>query len=555
MNGLVRAAILIIAGVGMALSIAWPWGGAASGSLQLLAMGVLAYRLIGQKALWKLFADTWIFSTAWLVASIWWLFIAMHTFGGMHTVLSALAVLALATAMALYYALALMLLNYFVNPSHRAWRFALGFAALWTLAECARGTWFTGFPWAAVGYAHVDSLLAAYAPWIGVYGISGLAAFLAAWGAMGLHTIIHEGPIEHMPRPNQQNQKSQQYQQNRQAIFLKPFNSNLKLPSYCLPLLAGILLLPVLHFLEWAPSFTSSSGKISVALLQGNVAQSEKFDPNVGVRQALHWYKKELLASQADLVVTPETAIPLLPEYLPSNYLVEIHQHYSSSSERMALIGIPIRDTVAPQVHTYSNALIGLGRGASFDQTTIYRYNKQHLVPFGEFIPPFFKWFMALINIPLADFSSGAAVSKSFSLKGQIVAPNICYEDLFGEELARGFTDLQHQPSILVNASNIAWFGHTVAIDQHLNISRLRSMELERPMLRATNTGATAAINHKGQVLTALAPYTQGVLNATVEGRQGITPYAYWTGILGLAPLVLACIGILLMLIFTRNNQ
>jgi apolipoprotein N-acyltransferase len=550
MNGLVRALILMIAGVGMALSIAWPWGGASSGSLQLLAMGVLAYGLIGQQAVRKLFTTTWLFSTAWLVASIWWLFIAMHTFGSMHPILSALAVLALSAAMALFYAIALLLLAYCVKPNHHAWRFALGFAALWTLAEWARGTWFTGFPWGAVGYAHVDSLLAAYAPWIGVYGMGGLAAFLAAWGAMGVHALIRHGCIENTPHPKQQSQ------QNRGAIFLKPFNLNLKLPSYCLPLLAGLLLLPVLHFLEWAPTFTSSSGKISVALLQGNVAQSEKFDPNVGVRQALHWYKKELFAAQADLVVTPETAIPILPEYLPFNYLSEIHQHYSSTAaERMALIGIPLKDAIAPQVHTYSNALIGLGRGAGFDQTTIYRYNKQHLVPFGEFIPPFFKWFMALMNMPLADFSSGIVVSSSFRLKGQIVAPNICYEDLFGEELARNFTDLHHQPTILVNASNIAWFGHTVAIDQHLNISRLRSMELERPMVRATNTGATAVINHKGQVLQALAPYTQGVLNATVEGRQGTTPFAYWAGLLGLWPLVLSCIGILLMLIFTRNNQ
>jgi len=158
-------------------------------------------------------------------------------------------------------------------------------------------------------------------------------------------------------------------------------------------------------------------------------------------------------------------------------------------------------------------------------------------VPFGEFIPPLFKWFTAMMNIPLGDFNRGDIGQPSFEWQGQRLAPNICYEDLFGEELGARFREEARAPTIFVNSSNIAWFGKTVAIDQHLNISRMRALEFERPMIRATNTGATAIIDHHGRVIAALPRHTQGVLVGDVEGRNGLTPYAWWVSRLGLWPL------------------
>jgi apolipoprotein N-acyltransferase len=122
-------------------------------------------------------------------------------------------------------------------------------------------------------------------------------------------------------------------------------------------------------------------------------------------------------------------------------------------------------------------------------QQQVWRYDKHHLVPFGEFIPPLFKWFTRMMNIPLGDFNRGAVGQDSFDWKGQRLAANICYEDLFGEELGVRFVDPALAPTIFVNVSNIGWFGDTVAIDQHLQISRMRALEFERPMVRATNTG------------------------------------------------------------------
>src|SRR5262249_40962730 len=160
-----------------------------------------------------------------------------------------------------------------------------------------------------------------------------------------------------------------------------------------------------------------------------------------------------------------------------------------------------------------------IGLSAATTVSAPYRYDKQHLVPFGEFIPAGFRWFTTLLNIPLGDFNRGARNPPSFSFDGERIAPNICYEDLYGDELALRFADARRAPTTLANGTNIGWFGDPIAVRQHLNISRMRALELQRPMLRATNTGATAVIDHTGRVVAQLEPFTQGVLETEVQGR------------------------------------
>jgi apolipoprotein N-acyltransferase len=286
---------------------------------------------------------------------------------------------------------------------------------------------------------------------------------------------------------------------------------------------------------------------LTVTLLQGNVKQDMKFGS--GIAQSLADYRQALVQSRAHLVVIPETALPLLPQQLPAGYWQDLQQHFSNS-EQVALIGMPLEAKAKPDEsgapwprRQFTNSVVALQPQT---EAASYRYDKHHLVPFGEFVPPLFQWFVRLMHIPMGNFSRGDVAQPPLSWRGERIAPNICYEDLFGEELARSFADPQQAPTILVNLSNIAWFGDTVAIDQHLNISRMRALELGRPMLRATNTGATAIINAQGVVTHRLPSAVQGALNGEVQGIHGpVTHYARWVSAWGLWPLVAVAFGVL----------
>jgi apolipoprotein N-acyltransferase len=288
-------------------------------------------------------------------------------------------------------------------------------------------------------------------------------------------------------------------------------------------------------------------------LLQGNVPQDEKFAPE-RQPETLAWVGRQLVEARADLVIAPETAIPLLPEQLPPGYWDALRAAFAGT-RRAALVGMPLGSFEAG----YTNSVVGLSAQGTKLPGGYYRYDKHHLVPFGEFIPWGFRWFVDLMNMPLGDFNRGPLNAPSFAVTGESgverVGPNVCYEDLFGEELAARFKDPDTAPTIFANVSNIAWFGESVAIDQHLQISRVRTLELQRPMLRATNTGATAVIDHRGQVTHSLAPHTQGVLMGTVEGRTGLTPFARWAAAYGLWPLYAFVVAVVMLAALRARRQ
>lgn len=474
------------AGLAQAASIALPGSGEPLWWLQLASLALLAWLVARSPSARAAFVRGWVFAIAWLVGTFWWLFISMHTYGGLPAPLAAIAVVALAAFLGSYYAFVMAAWRW-LAPA-RPWAATLAFAALWLLAELMRGRWFTGFPWGAGGYAHVEGPLAALAPWIGVYGI-GFVAAVAAY-----------------------------------ALSLLP--SMRRSRAYWLALLGSTVALAACTQVE--PSHGRSAGPpLSVTLLQGNIPQDEKFEGGTGIPLALQWYEEQLLAARSSLVVAPETSIPVLPQQLPDGYLQRVADAFIRGS-RAALVGMPL----GSYEQGYTNSVVGFKPGAD-----AYRFDKHHLVPFGEFIPPLFRWFTDLMNIPLGDFARGAVGQASFGWQGQRLAPNVCYEDLFGEELAARFTDAELAPTIFVNVSNIGWFGNTIAIDQHLHISRMRALEFARPVIRATNTGATAIIDHRARVTHLLERYTRGALTGDVEGRTGTTPFAAWSSRLGLWPL------------------
>ena len=468
----------------LAFVATWAWW------LPLACMALLVVRLQAspspRRAAWL----GWCFGTAWLCAGTWWLFISMHRYGHLPAWLAAAAVAALSAALSLYLALATALFRRWRNGG---WADVPLFAAVWLLAELARGLIFTGFPWLASGYSQVDAPLAALAPWVGVYGMGTVMAAVAAmvalaWTGRGRLRVI--GPIAAM----------------------------------------GLLTTAALL----GPGEHSTPGRtLQVQLLQPNVAQDEKFAVD-RMPATLQWVAARLLATQADLVVAPETAVPLLPadlETFAPGYWRALAQRFAQGPQA-ALVGVPLGDMDG----AYTNSVAGLSSATAAGPP--YRYDKMHLVPFGEFIPYGFRWFTELMRIPLGDFARGIPAPPSFDVQGERAAPNICYEDLFGEELALRFADPARAPTLFVNVSNIGWFGNTIAVDQHLAISRLRALEFQRPMLRATNTGATAIIDHQGRVQARLPAFTEGVLDGPVQGRRGLTPFARWASRWGLAPLI-----------------
>ena len=550
-----------LAGLAQAASLAWPGTGQPVWWLQWLSMLVLAgllhhLRPSGRQGGWLGF----VFALAWLCGTFWWLFISLHTYGGLAAPLAVAAVLALAAFLALYYAAALWSFCK-LAPANKALA-AMLFAALWLLAELVRGTWFTGFPWGAGGYAHVQGPLASLPRWIGVYGVGAVSAGLA------MACVQCRGP------------DLRRWSTWMVVFAVVAVGGWAALQRHCA--------VDLCHTPVRAPA-----PPLSLALLQGNIPQDEKFEEGSGVPLALQWYAQQLRSEAATLVVAPETAIPLLPQQLIPGYLEGLQARYTEGAQA-ALVGIPLGNARAG----YTNSVLGW-RPSSPSSTPgmpgtpnggaaepVYTYSKHHLVPFGEFIPPLFKWFTAMLNIPLGDFNRGTVGQASFEWAGQRIAPNICYEDLFGEELAARFADPAQAPTVMVNfsnigyedlfgeelaahfrdpanaptvfvnLSNIGWFGNTLAIDQHLTTSRMRTLEFERPMVRATNTGATAIIDHRGVVTHQLERHVRGILKGQVQGRSGpVTPYAAWAARWGLWPLwILGVLAVLAAWVVRRRN-
>lgn len=499
---------VLLAGALQAASLAWPLAmpaglaglGLSAGQPVWWAQTMALALLVGwldRSADWRVAAwGAWLFALAWMACTLAWLFTSMHTYGGLAAPLAVLAVLLLSAFLALFYAAGGAMFQR-LRPV-RALPAALLFAALWLLAELARGRLLTGFGWGAIAYAQLDGPLASLIPWLGVYGVGAVAAGLAAWLALAWRRARWRGRWGR-----------------------------------------GVLLLAMWLGLSWLPAPSGgSAGQIEVTLLQGNVAQDEKFDMHRGVAQSLRWYGERLQASASPLIITPETALPLLPEQLPDGYWRALQQRFATGRQA-ALVGVPLGSFS----EGYTNSVVGFKP----DQVAPWRYDKHHLVPFGEFIPPFFRWFTDLMQIPLGDFNRGALPQPTFDWLGQRLAATICYENLFSEELATQFTDAARAPTILVNLSNLAWFGDSLAMDQHLQIARMRALEFGRPFLLATNTGHTAIVDHRAQVTHRAPTYAATALHGQVEGRTGLTPYAFWVARWGLWPATLLALGVVLL--------
>jgi apolipoprotein N-acyltransferase len=475
--------------------------------LQIATLALLFHLIVRATSLRSAALIGWLFGFGWSVCGVYWLYISMHDYGGMPAPMAALAVVLLALYLGAFPAAAAAIATSLrQRGTSSTVTLLLALPALWALSEWLRGWLFTGFPWVSTGYAHTSSPLAGFAPLLGVYGVGWLAALCGACLAFAA-------------------------QRKWMAIV-----------AVIAVMAAGA----ALHQVAWT---VPHGAPISVRLLQGNVPQEMKFEPD-HANQTLTLYEDMMRAAPADLIATPETALPLLANQLPEDYLPRLSAFASATNSHLA-IGVPVSD--GPR--QYANSVIGIAPGTAREAAALYRYDKHHLVPFGEFIPLGFRWFVDMMRIPLGDFTRGAALQSPFNVREQWVLPNICYEDLFGEEIA---AQLRNSASggkpvatMLLNMSNIAWFGDSIALPQHLQISQMRAIETGRPMLRATNTGATAVVDPNGHVKTQLPPFERGVLTTSVLGYTGLTPYVR----IGNAGIVLLASALLLAARFLRRKS
>ena len=430
-----------------------------------------------------------------------WVYVSMHDVGGLAAPLAALATLLFCAFLALMPALAGWAYGHGHNVYGRNGYGSVGqgrslygdialLAGLWTLTEWLRGWLFTGFPWLAIGYSQTPpSPLAGFVPLVGVYGLGFLLALLAAAWALA---------------------------------WRRPLVWGLSLGL----LVAGFGLRNV--------AWTEPVGEpLSVSLLQGNIAQSLKWQPELLVL-SFSTYLRLADEHPAQLTVLPETALPTLFERVPSSYLERLTAHGD------VLLG----SAVAKGESAYANGAVAVGTDLN-----VRRYEKVHLVPFGEYAPPGFAWFFDWVAIPMSGFTPGQPDQPPLQLAGQRVMPNICYEDLFGEEIRRSVAEA----TLLINLSNTAWFGNSLAQPQHLQIARVRALESGRQILRATNTGMTAAIAPDGQLMAVLPPFQTGALKVMAQGYTGLTPYSRFGNLPSLLLALMACWPG--MLVWLRRRQ
>ncbi|MCW8887631.1 MAG: apolipoprotein N-acyltransferase [Gammaproteobacteria bacterium] len=411
-----------------------------------------------------------------------WVYVAIHTFG--HTVvplaifLTSLFVLTLALFPALTgYAVA-RIMALLPNLSS-AFQIILVMPLLWSLLEWVRGWILTGFPWLNLGYSQIDSPLRGWAPVVGVYGLNwivALVAGIALWWWL---------------------QRKQTGWLNIPAIV-----------AIALTLGVGQLLALV----EWT---TAKGESLSVALVQGNVAQSTKWQSG-GLQRRIERYSEMTrpLIGKHQLIVWPENAITQFYHRLDEEFFNPMAESAKAQGSEIVL-GVPVlRDD-----DRYYTSMAVAGDDSR-------QYHKHHLVPFGEYLPldSLLRGLIDFFNMPMSDFVSGAAGQSPLKVAGTTAAVTICYEDLFGEEYLSQLPEAE----ILLNGSNNAWYGDSLAAHQHLEIARMRSLELGRWTLRATTNGITAIINPQGVINRRSPQFEQAVITGEIQPMQGTTPYIIW---------------------------
>ncbi|WP_022947492.1 apolipoprotein N-acyltransferase [Methylohalobius crimeensis] len=458
----------------------------------------------------RAFALGYLFGLGQFGVGVWWVYVSMHRYSGAGVAAAGGLTVLLVAFLALYPAVASAFTGWLFKRNAKGWeadpanwRPMLVLPSIWIGVEWLRGWLLTGFPWLEVGYSQIDAPLAGFAPLVGEYGTGWLTVLTAAvlwaiWRAKALPT------------------------QNRQAGHWVAVAVILWLAG------AGFKAVP----------WTQPAGDpFRVALLQGDISQDLKWRPETRRRILAAYLDMTRRNWGADLIVWPETAVPAFYHQVREGLFLPLEREAAARGSDL-LVGVPMLESATDR---YYNALIGLGEASG-------RYYKRHLVPFGEFLPlrSLLGFILEVLQIPLSDFSAGDDDQALIVAAGFPVAATICYEDAFARDALVGLPEAAY----MVNVSNDAWFGDTIAPHQHLQMARMRALEGGRYLLRATNTGITAVIDSRGKVKAQAASFVRTSLTETIVPLAGATPYVIW----GDWPLWLGMLGILGWVVFDRKK-
>lgn len=485
-----KAATLFVLGALIAIAAELPYGGWIQ--IPLLSLVWLSFVNTRSESFLSHFILGLVFGVGYFVVGLWWLYISMHDVGGMSSPLACMGVFLLSSYVAIYFSVATFSLRLLKFSSLTG----LFLAASWVISEYLRGEIFTGFPWMGFAETQVSGPFFSIAPYLGGLGCTFLTVY-TSW----------------------------------QLLQLK---------RHFLSSALSLALITIITILASLWSFTKPTGTpLKIELLQGNFSQSLIFRPE-GVLQQIEFYRHAMTRSDAELIIAPETAFPWPQNNLPRALLEEL-QSFSNSNQTNLLFGVIGRKPVPQDNREFSNRALGLS-----PLSASYLYDKNHLVPFGEFIPPGFHWFVNAFGVPLSDFVRGGILQPNYTILRNhedpvYAAVTICYEDVFGGELASRLRNSAQPTNLLINLTNLAWFGDSQAPTQQLRLSQLRSKETGLPALRATNTGITAVLGPDGKVMDALPGFTQATLSTQVQAYSGKTPYVIWGNlpILGISCLLL----------------
>jgi len=422
-------------------------------------------------------------------SGISWVYISMHDFGGAGVLVAGL----LTGLFAAFWALFPALSGYLAVKIKAADNLIL-MPIIWILVEYLRGYWvLNGFPWLHIVYSQLDTPLTGYIPLLGVYG-TGFMVALTASIVMEIVRMFTTADISFSAK----------------SAFPKLLQGKQLKLIIVLAALWGVGSL--LRNVAW----THPIGQpLRVSLIQGNIAQDQKWRPENKIGTLSKYKKMTEEHWDSKIIIWPETAIPAYLDQVKDSFLAPLAND-AKLHDTDLIISVPIRET-APKKNF--NAVITLGRDEGI-------YRKIHLLPFGEYLPlqPLSGFVLDRVNLRLGNFTPGTINQPLLKAGGYSFITLICYEDVFGDLSIRGLPDA----AFLVNVTNDGWFGNSIEPHQHLQMARMRAMETGRFLLRATNTGMTAVVSPKGEIINQAPLFQETALTGTITPMSGMTPYAKW---------------------------